>query len=908
LITLNESQKLRHLIIIKDRQGRRAIPLEKASYSLGRADNNSIVLYGPCISRQHATILRLSNPDRELTRFRVIDGSLNGTRSTNGLFINGSQFFARDLQHRDVIEIGDEVTIQYYVLSNLSDADFQKFCQVDNFAKDLSSPIYKYDTTKIERDFSLDSNEIVIARLASFPELTPNPILEIDLAGNITYLNPTANLQFPQLANLGSEHPIITQLPTLVKEYNVKYFVREIEFDNRILEQGIHYLEDSELIRIFIADITQRKQLEQQRIQEYNLLQKLLTISQENFESKLTKLLEVGCDYFQLDIGVICQIEANILTILQVYSQSNSSEIFQPGKVFDLNESFTDDFLTYFRQTINQIQSDNEAVSAESNLQYKNSELQQDDRGSEYFSQSGYLGISLVFENKVLGILSFFKSNNLEKNYTATELHYLKLISQWLGKEIANHQTQIILQQQIQQAKLLKQITQTIYYGFNTVDILHNIAQQIGQALNISRCSIHYYKEKPHISIPCVAEYLRENQISMLNVEIPLMNNPYIQKILSQDSAVISNLNCDLTNEKTSLTFCQQYAIDSILTVRTSHQGKINGVIVIYREQNLVSHQNTSNWTEIEIDSIELIAQKIGILIAQSQLSEQETLQRILLNKRNQELKSIKELLSKTIAKKNQFLNNAFDYIQILHNKIFQDLQLLKSQSLDLKQLQQLQSICYNCENLINLTQNIQELTNLESDKSILNQQSLKLESCLKEVVRQILAQSVNQKYQISYYLDPHIPQIIIQDLSKLQQLLRDLITKIINFDAEVKSLEIFVTAFLIDSEKNYYEILFTIYNKDLILTREQQKTLFIPFSYKNNFSSETYDYVGLKFAICQQLITMMGGKLWIVSRGKVTGNYPSYWQLDRNINSPENSGLTLHFTILAQSMPMVEV
>ena len=892
-MSLNECRKLRHLIIIKDREGRRAIPLEMASYSIGRSDSNSIVLYGPCISRQHATILRIPNPDNELTRFRIIDGSLNGTKSTNGLYINDNKSFSHDLQHRDVIEFGDEVTIQYYVLSNLSDADFQKFCQVDDLAGILNNPAHKDDTLKIARHHDLDSNEIAIARLASFPELNPNPIIEIDLAGNITYTNPTAILEFPQLQNLGIQHPIIAQLPSLVKLHNAKYFVREIEFDNRILEEGIHYIAESELLRVFITDITERKQVETEKIQQDNLLQNLLKVSHLSFDEQLRNLLKMGCDYFQLNAGVLCQVEGNILTILQVYAQPNHTFIFKPREVFDLSEPLKLPHLICFHKTLNSIE--------------PFSDYHQNNRELEYFSRLGYLGIRIVFEEKVLGILSFVGSNDLEKKFTAAELDYLKLMSQWLGKEIANHQTQNVLRKQAQQATLLKGITQAINQGLNTPEILYNIVRQIGQTLEVNRCSIHYYKEKPDISIPCVAEYLQGERESMLNVDIALVNSPYIQKVLSQDGSVISDLSCDIASDDVSTNFRQQLAIESMLTVRTSHRGKVNGLLAIYRDYNSFNNTNTNNhdWTATEIELIEIVAQQVGILIAQSQLLEKETLQKILLNKREQELKATKEILSKTVTEKNHFLVNAVKHIQILNNKITNDLEFLKNKDLSSEQECQLQSIQQNCDDILTLTNDLINLSHLESGKNTLDKQPFKLEPCFKEVIKQTLSQATNQNLKLSYHLESQVPPAIIQDLPRFQQILTDFMVQGMHW-AEVTAIEIFVTAFLVDSEQNNYEILFTIYNQGIVLSLEQLISLLTPFSKDNNFSQKVYDSLGLRLAICKQLVTMMGGNLWIASQGQVTGNYPAYWQLDRNMEPKENSGLTFYFTILAQSVGMI--
>ncbi len=48
-----------------------------------------------------------------------------------------------------------------------------------------------------------------LARLASFPELNPSPILEIDLDGCITYINPFAQKLFPDITEKGVNHPYL---------------------------------------------------------------------------------------------------------------------------------------------------------------------------------------------------------------------------------------------------------------------------------------------------------------------------------------------------------------------------------------------------------------------------------------------------------------------------------------------------------------------------------------------------------------------------------------------------------------------------------------------------------------------------------------------------------------------------
>jgi len=93
-----ERQKIRHLLVIEDHQGQRTFPLEAATYSLGRDCHNSIKIDSLSISRHHATILRMTSPESEHAYFRIIDGSLNGKRSTNGLFIGRAKRLSHALR------------------------------------------------------------------------------------------------------------------------------------------------------------------------------------------------------------------------------------------------------------------------------------------------------------------------------------------------------------------------------------------------------------------------------------------------------------------------------------------------------------------------------------------------------------------------------------------------------------------------------------------------------------------------------------------------------------------------------------------------------------------------------------------------------------------------------------------
>lgn len=264
-----QKQRYRHLLIVDDLDGRRTIILDAATYSIGRDKTNSIVLNSKMVSRQHAILLRVTSPDTSTHLFRMIDGDLQGKRSTNGLLINGRRSFSHDLKHGDMVVFGNDVKAKYYILANVTDSDFDQYQHDPDWSTFLSSSQNPFETLiPSDSDFH-EASEASMVRLASFPELTPSPIMEIDLSGTVTYLNPSAVMQFPHISEQGSQHPILADLlPETVaatgRATQSNFFVREVEINDKVFEQSVHYIAESDLIRSYVSDITERKRAEEQ--------------------------------------------------------------------------------------------------------------------------------------------------------------------------------------------------------------------------------------------------------------------------------------------------------------------------------------------------------------------------------------------------------------------------------------------------------------------------------------------------------------------------------------------------------------------------------------------------------------------------------------------------------------------
>ena len=197
----------------------------------------------------------------------------------------------------------------------------------------------------------------------------------------------------------------------------------------------------------------------------------------------------------------------------------------------------------------------------------------------------------------------------------------------------------VVLERQVKQRFLLEKITLEIRYNLNQEQVFQRAATQIGLVFNADCCLIHTYTEHPTPRIPCVAQYKRSAESeSILNLEIPVPGNPHAELVLSQEQAVVSD---DVLAEPllaNARDLVDQIGLKSMIAIRTSYQGKANGVIALHQ------YDRPRHWTEDEIRLLEAAAAQLGIAIAQANLLEQEKQQRIQLQKSESSLAAAQKL------------------------------------------------------------------------------------------------------------------------------------------------------------------------------------------------------------------------------------------------------------------------
>jgi len=108
------------------------------------------------------------------------------------------------------------------------------------------------------------------------------------------------------------------------------------------------------------------------------------------FESQLQRLLEIGCERFGMDVGVVTRVDHDSFTVLA--SHEPQSDIFEPKAVFCLNRTICAKVVT--TSEVVRVDSSTDDMADYSNVPIP-------------FQQ--YLGVSLRIDGQVFGTLCFFR-------------------------------------------------------------------------------------------------------------------------------------------------------------------------------------------------------------------------------------------------------------------------------------------------------------------------------------------------------------------------------------------------------------------------------------------------------------------------------------------------------------------
>src|SRR5919202_1677513 len=187
-------------------------------------------------------------------------------------------------------------------------------------------------------------------------------------------------------------------------------------------------------------DITERKKAEQELQQSETMLRSFCEVTaagQLYLNQCFQKMLAIGCQHFGLDFGFLAHGEGNRYKIIAVQTPDNSVAV---GAVFDARQSYCLEGL---------------GMSEPLCIEHASASEWCHHPGYASFQMETYIGMRLVVNNSVYGILCFCSHVPSGKPFNAVDKELLKLMAQWIGSEIERYSATEALEQLRHQNELI---------------------------------------------------------------------------------------------------------------------------------------------------------------------------------------------------------------------------------------------------------------------------------------------------------------------------------------------------------------------------------------------------------------------------------------------------------------------
>lgn len=238
------------------------------------------------------------------------------------------------------------------------------------------------------------------------------------------------------------------------------------------------------------------------------------------------------------------------------------------------------------------------------------------------------------------------------------------------------------------------------------------------------------------------------------------------------------------------------------------------------------------------------------------------------LTKANLELTVERQRAEELARAKGNFLADMSHEIRTPMNGVIAMAGLLLETPLSAEQRSYVETIYSGGESLLTIINDILDLSKIEAGRLEIESRAFDPRHCIEEALDLLAAKAAEKKLELAYLADDGIPVQVLGDITRLRQVLVNLISNAIKFTerGEVVT-QIRVAAPPPDGDPSgKWQLQFSVRDTGIGISPDRLNKLFRPFVQADASTARVFGGTGLGLTICKRLVELMGGKLWAES------------------------------------------